>query len=179
MNSLKVILALLTTISIPAFAGGKCPAPGALPYGGRTDYTLAQNWQAAQDQHFPILPAQKDLKDEPYDPSQLASAPRYIFHMDVGSLQNGHKPIFCENGYFYFFYKNKEQGQLALVALPKWRKCFDNLKAKFSEMQWVVLNNGPADSGVHEIVLEAPRQCTGDFKETGSKLSTAKAALQN
>lgn len=70
-----------------------------------------------------------------------------------------------------------------LVVHPKWKKCFDDLKKKFDQMQWVVFiqdkiedpeGKGPAFPA---LALEYPRQCLGSLKTTGSKLPDAAGEL--
>jgi hypothetical protein len=161
-----LLVLLLSTTVLAKDKSNRKPVPGGI----RADSDMYKRWeQMVRPQKFPLLPTVKNLK---IDKTKTAlNAQRYIFHMDVNSLD--FKNEVFEDGYFYFVYKNKEQGNLLLAVQPKYRDCFDDLKKKFDQMQWVTFTTSTLMK-LPVMVLEYPRQCLGSFKYTGSKLKNAR-----
>lgn len=152
------------------------PVPG----GARADHHFYQNWEdGIRHQKFPILTKGFDTSDEEKDKS-IDDRKRYVFHMGTSDLVlSSLKYNEMDDGYYRVTHKSKELGIMVLVFHPKYRKCFDDIKNKFDEMQWVVLLNDRIDDpsgkgpSFAEIILETPRQCLGKLVITGSKLKTA------
>ncbi|MGE3683032.1 MAG: hypothetical protein AB7G93_15010 [Bdellovibrionales bacterium] len=170
-----VLLILVTLISLAATAKeGKTKYLGPIespPGGARADHALYKQWEGMiRHQKFPMLPHSSKLeKDQKKLPPQN-DRQRYI--MQIATDRVDLKNEIYDQGYYYFAYSDKEQGDLLIVVHPKYRKCFDDLKKKFDFMQAVVFEYGEL-VGRKQVVLEYPRQCLGQLKDTGSKLSDA------
>lgn len=148
------------------------PVPG----GAKADHHFYQQWVGMiEPKHFPQLPHSSKLAADGDKLPSIETRQRYIFQMDTTFVDL--KNEIWDEGYYYYAYSNKEQGDLLIVVHPKYRKCFDDLKKKFDYMQLEVFEYGEL-AGRKQIVLEYPRQCLGQLKETGSKLKTAKGALE-
>jgi len=152
------------------------PVPG----GARADHHFSQEWDnMVKHQNFPTLTKGFDTSDEEKAKS-IDDRKRYIFYMGTSDLVlSSLKYNEMDDEYYRVTHKSKELGTMVLVFHPKYRKCFDDVKKKFEQMQWVALLNDriddPAGKGPSfaEIILERPRQCLGKLKSTGSKLPTA------
>lgn len=144
----------------------------AVPGGARADHFLFRQWQdMIQPQRFPMLPHSDKLKPlEKKLSADQAKRQRYIMQIAVDKIDL--KEEIFDEGYYYFAYSDKDQGDLLIVVPPYYRKCFDDLEKKFDFMQAEVYQLGDL-VGRQQVVLEYPRQCLGQLKETGSKLPTA------
>jgi len=168
----KVIFALLlTAVSAQAktYQGPVQSPPG----GARADHHLYDQWvRMIEPQKFGFLPHSDELKKlEPKLEKDQTARKRYILHIATSKVDL--KNEIYDDGYYYFAYSNKENGDLLLVVHPKYRKCFDDLTKKFDLMQAEVYQLGDL-VGRQQVVIEYPRQCLGQLKDTGSKLPDAK-----
>jgi hypothetical protein len=129
------------------------------------DWRLADVWDnMIKHQRFPFLPNSSKMPEKfNKDPKKRQ---RYIFHMDTHALL---KQSYFEDNNYWLVFKNKPMGTYVLIVHPKYKKCFDNAKNKFDEMQIVVFSNGKLN-GIETIVVEYLRQCNGTYKATGGKL---------
>lgn len=142
------------------------------PGGARADHALYKQWESmVKDQKFPMLPHSSKMEKDDDKLGPQTKRPRYI--MQIATDRVDLKNEIYDEGYYYFAYSDADQGDLMIVVHPKYRKCFDDLKSKFDFMQAVVYPGG-ALVGRIQVVLEYPRQCLGQLKDTGSKLPDAK-----
>jgi hypothetical protein len=156
------------------------PVPG----GARADFHFSQEWDdMVKHQKFPTMVKGFDVSDEEKD-KPTDDRKRYIFYLGTSDLiLSSLKYNEMDDGYYRVTHKSKEFGTMVLVFHPKYRKCFENVTAKFEQMQWVALLNDRIDDpegkgpSIAEIILERPRQCLGTFKSTGSKLPSAKSDI--
>lgn len=184
MRAAIFIFFLILTSTVIAKSKGKAkivetkedkPYRDPTPGGAKADHHFYKQWVGMiEPQHFPQLPPSSKLEKDGDKLPSLEKRQRYIFQMDA-SLVDLKNEIWDE-GYYYYAYSDKEQGDLLLVVHPKYRKCFDDLKKKFDYMQWEVFEYGEL-AGRKQIVLEYPRQCLGQLKDTGSKLPSALGAF--
>ncbi|MBY0314407.1 MAG: hypothetical protein K2Q26_02740 [Bdellovibrionales bacterium] len=173
MRATLLIIAVFASVTVTAKESkkkylGPIESP---PGGARADHDLWKQWEGmVKHQHFPPLPHSSKLEKNDDKLGPQVTRKRYIMQIatDMVDLKN---EIYDE-GYYYFAYTDKEQGNLMLVVHPKYRKCFDDLRKKFDFMQAVVYQGG-ALVGRIQVVLEYPRQCLGQLKDTGSKLRDA------
>ena len=128
-----------------------------------------------QGQKFPPLPHESKLEGDPKKLPKIESRQRFVFQLDTRFVDI--KNEIWDDGYYYYAYRSKDQGNLWIVVHPKYRVCFDDLTKKFDLMQWVSFENGEI-AGWKQVVLEYPRQCLGQLKDTGSKLKTAKGVME-
>ena len=142
------------------------------PGGARADHHLWKQWEGmVRDQKFPQLPHSSKLEKDDDKLGPQINRPRYI--MQIATDQVDLKNEIFDQGYYYFAYSTKDQGDLMIVVHPKYRKCFDDLRKKFDFMQAVVFTGGDLVGRI-QVVLEKPRQCLGQLKDTGSKLPDTK-----
>lgn len=182
-----IIYAVIFIFALPTMAKTKSKAKVAevsedkpyrepVPGGAKADHHFYKQWVGMiEPKHFPQLPHSSKLATGGDKLPSIETRQRYIFQMDTSFVDL--KNEIWDEGYYYYAYSNKEQGDLLIVVHPKYRKCFDDLKKKFDYMQLEVFEYGEL-AGRKQIVLEYPRQCLGQLKETGSKLKTAKGALE-
>jgi len=179
----NVILAIALSLSVTAFADDK-PKRETVPGFPNADAHFYTKWEGmVKAQHFPFLPEKAsaiplpNLKEE-----STVGRQRYVFHMDVNSTHVDDKT--WDGTHYNYVYRSKEFGLILLLVMPKYRECFDNLKKKFDQMQWVVFVWDEHDltaegfGKVKQLALEYPRQCLGQFKYTGSKLKNAKTGFE-
>lgn len=176
---MRTIILVLLLASTLAHAKKKYQGDIQEPPGGaRADHHLYSQWEGmVKDQKFPSLPYAGKLEvDAEKLPKDQTKRQRYIMQIDTAAVDL--KNEIWDEGYYYFAYSTKEQGDFLLVVHPKYRKCFDDLKKKFDYMQAVVFEYGELVKRI-QVVIEYPRQCLGQLKESGSKLPTAVGAIDN
>ncbi len=178
------ILTLILVSTATANAESK-PKRDPVPGGARADHEFYKKWERMiKDQKFPLLPAKaSEIPLPDLNKASTEGRQRYIFHMDVNSVHINDKTDW-DGKYYNMVYNSKEFGVVLLLVMPKYRKCFDDLKKKFDQMQWVVFVWSEWDlreeglGKVKQLALEYPRQCLGQLKTTGSKLKDAVGELE-
>lgn len=172
MKTLLMILVLIGSVAQAKKYQGPIEEP---PGGAKVDQHLYKQWvNMIEPQHFPMLPHSDKLVADDKKLPAMEKRQRYIVHLDTAKVDM--KNEIYDEGYYYFAYSTKEQGDLLVVVHPKYRKCFDDLKKKFDYMQAEVFEYGEL-AGRKQIVIEYPRQCVGTLKYTGSKLPSALSDL--